>query len=38
MDFAGNAGKKRTGNNAVIGQTYNRLMVLWINTFSIDLI
>ena len=30
--------KNRTGNNAVIGFPYNRLMVLWINTFSIDLI
>lgn len=33
-----NAGKNRTGNNTAIGFPYNRLMVLWINTFSIDLI
>jgi hypothetical protein len=38
MACAGSAGKNRTGNNAVIGFPYNRLMVLWINTFSIDLI
>lgn len=37
MDFAGSAGKNRIGNNAAIGFPYNRLMVLWINTFSIDL-
>ena len=30
--------KTGTGNNTAIGFPYNRLMVLWINTFSIDLI
>ena len=38
MACARSAGKNRTGNNAAIGFPYNRLMVLWINTFSIDLI
>ena len=38
MACAGSAGKNRIGNNTAIGFPYNRLMVLWINIFSIDLI